>query len=69
MIIGICSGSRAIAPIRIGSGLSFHNRTMFTLAGNTPTKRATAASAPSFRVRGASSSAPVASSATPEAWV
>ena len=35
MIIGICSGSRAIAPIRMGSGLSFHSRTMFTLAGNT----------------------------------
>ena len=40
---------------------------MLTLAGNTATNSATAASAPSRRVRGASSSAPVAASATPEA--
>ena len=46
--MGICIGSRAIAPIRIGSGLSFHNRSMFTFAGNTETNITTAASAPSL---------------------
>ena len=67
MIIGICRGRRAIAPSRMNSGLSFHNRTMLTLAGNTDTNNATAASAPRRRVFGASNNAPVAISPTPEA--
>ena len=67
MIIGICSGSRAIATIRMGHGLSHHNRTMFTFPGNTAMNNATAASAPRRRVRGTATKAPVASSPTPEA--
>ncbi|MBZ4519430.1 hypothetical protein [Mycobacterium avium] len=45
VIIGICSGSRARAAIRIGHGLSHHNRTMFRLPGKTPMNRIAAASA------------------------
>ncbi len=51
MIIGICNGSRASAMIRIGHGLSHHNRTMFTLPGKTAMNSAAAASAASRRVR------------------
>jgi len=59
----------AIAAMRAGQPLPHHSRTMLTLAGKTPMNSATAAIAPSRRVRGARSIAPVAASATPEASV
>ncbi len=40
MIIGICSGSRAIVPMRAGQPLFHHTRTELTLAGKTPTNSA-----------------------------
>jgi hypothetical protein len=67
VIIGSCIGSRASAAAFIGSGLSFHSRSMFRFAGNTARYNATAASAPARRVRGASNMAPTPTSATPEA--
>jgi len=67
MIIGICIGTRASAPRRIGNGLSDHSRHMLILAGSTAMNNATAAVAPNRRVRGATSRPAVASSATPEA--
>ena len=44
-INGTWNGNRASAAIRIGSGWSFHSRTMCTLAGNTARNSATAAAA------------------------
>ena len=65
--MGICSGSRAKATMRIGHGLPHHNRHMLMLAGKTPTNSETAASAADRRVRRGTSNAPVAISATPDA--
>ena len=45
MIIGICNGSRASARMRIGHGLSHHNRHMLMLPGNTARNNAAAANA------------------------
>ena len=69
MIIGICNGSRAIAMIRIGHGLSHHSRHMLMLPGNTARNSAAADNAANRRVRSGSSSAPVTTSATPDAYV
>ena len=67
MIIGTCMGRRASATAFIGSGLSFHSRSMLMFAGNTARYSAAAAKAPARRVRGTSSIAPTPTSATPEA--
>ena len=69
MISGICNGSRAIAANRIGHGLSHHNRTMLTFAGNTARNSAAATAPPRRRVRGVARSPAVVSSATPDAYV
>ena len=67
VIIGICSGSRARATMRIGHGLPHHNRHMLMFAGKTPRNSRAAANAANRRVRRGNSSAPVVISANPDA--